>query len=400
MLISPSKTYLFDNYCTGRLKYPSGCLAAPKSVWKYSLQSYPAHAPESTPVFDNFGNIYFGAHDGCFYSLTSYGKLRWMFKTGGKIYSSPAIIDDLGIFVASGNGFLHSFGFDGNLRWTYHLSKYDKADGFVGRKLQAYHLWKKMYDPVRKKVWNCKVWASPKISSDNCILITGFGMGLHSVDAVTGCLHWLFNLGGLQYNRSSVALGQNSQIYIASHCRFLHCLDTSGSCKWSYDTGMSYDSWGGPSVDIAADTIYFPLAYKHHKGIVFAMDSNGNKRWHQKIPGAIRGSVTVCYDSYVVVCGLNGIVYFLSKKNGKIVHSIQLTRADRGLWTTASVDPEGYIFITSKDSRESGSVYCIDQNGHIKWRYKTGKALSTPVMDAKARLYFGTWDGEFICLQT
>lgn len=401
MSCTPSETFLFDNYNTGRLKYSLGRLSEPEFVWKYSLRSYPSHAPESSPIFDKNGNIYFGAHAGCFYSLTYSGRLRWMFKTGGKIYSSPAVIDNLGVFAASADGYLYSFDTDeGKLRWTYYLSEYDRAKGRLGRKIQAYQFHRKMYDPDRKKKWQCKVWASPKITSDNCILITGFGKGLHAVDAVSGKTNWLFKMGGIQYHRSGVALGQEQEIYVAAHQRFLYSVTSDGDLKWHYDTKMKYVSWGAPSVDVKAGTVYFPLACREKEGIVFAMDLKGRMRWKQKISGAVRGSVTVCYDDYVAVCGFDGVLYFLSKNDGTIKHSLQITTAERGLWTTASVDLKGNLFLTSKDSRKSGSVYCISRSGEIKWRYQTGKALSTPVIDSQSRLYFGTWEGEFICLQT
>ena len=42
-------------------------------------------------IFDSEGNLYFGCHDGAFYSLGPSGKLRWCSLTGQKIYSSPSI---------------------------------------------------------------------------------------------------------------------------------------------------------------------------------------------------------------------------------------------------------------------------------------------------------------------
>lgn len=400
MLPPPSNTYLFDSNCSGRLKYYGGHLKQPNLIWKYQLRSYPPYAPESMPAFDMQGNIYFGAHDGCFYSLTPNGNLRWIFKTGAKIQSSPCIIDKIGVFVASGDGYFYSFSFNGNLRWVYEIGHNKKTQGLVKKTIERHMLKKKMYDPDRKKIRNCRIWASPKVCSNNSILISGLGIGLHAIDAEKGSLKWLFDLGGFQYNKANAALGENQNIYIPSHRRYLHCITADGVHKWCHDTKTSYDSWAGPSVDSKKATIYFPLSYREEKGIVFALDPNGNIRWKRKLPCALRGSVTICYDNYILVGGFNGVLYFLSKKNGDILHFIQLSNANRGLWTTASVDPNGTIFLTTKDTPTNGSVYSIDPSGKIIWRYKTGKALSIPVLDSQSRLYAGTWNGDFLCLQT
>ena len=101
---SPSTMFLFDKFSTGRLKYGKGILEIPELVWRFRLRSFPEFAPESTAAFDDEMNIYFGSHDQCFYSLTAEGTFRWMFKTGGKVYSSPTLLDSDHVCVASGDG--------------------------------------------------------------------------------------------------------------------------------------------------------------------------------------------------------------------------------------------------------------------------------------------------------
>ena len=399
MKINPSRTYLFDNQSTGRLKFCCGNLPEPKIAWEYLLPNYPPFAPESTPVFDSQGNIYFGSHDNCFYSLTAQGKFRWFFKTSGKIYSSPSIIEKKGIVVASGDGFLYQFDLKGKLCWAQNLCK-KISDDFLIKRFQKRQIQKALWDPDRKKSRICKIWASPKVANNGKIIIPGFGKGLHAIDAETGEITWIYDFKKAFYNRSSVAIGPDDEIYTVMDYRFLHCLTPDGIRKWLYDTRLNYESWGGPSVDIEMDTVYFTLSHREKKGAVFSLDLQGKLRWKRKIPGALRGSVTICRDPWVLVAAFNGYLYFLNKSNGNIEKAVQLSSARRALWTTPCVDPEGFIFITTKDDPYSGSVYCLKPNGKIQWRFKTGKALSTPVIDRHGRLYFGSWDGKFICLQT
>ena len=68
--------------------------------------------------------------------------------------------------------------------------------------------------------------------------------------------------------------------------------------------------------------------------------------------------------------------------------------------TTPSIDPDNNIFLTVKETRTSGGLYCIDEKGQTIWKYSTGKTLSTPVIDIDAKVYFGSWKGEFLCVQT
>ena len=102
----------------------------------------------------------------------------------------------------------------------------------------------------------------------------------------------------------------------------------------------------------------------------------------------------------MIVCDFSGFLYFLSKKSGAKLNVVKLSDASRALWTTPSIDQNGNIFIATKDTPHSGSLYCIESNGEITWRYKTGKSLSTPVLDHCGRIYFGSWNGDYLCLQT
>ncbi|MCB0922760.1 MAG: PQQ-like beta-propeller repeat protein, partial [Actinobacteria bacterium] len=78
----------------------------------------------SSPALDTKGTLYAGSFDGTLYALDSTtGDLKWDFKTGDHIYSSPALIEREGdlqqIVVGSADGLLYSFNPDGNLLWTY-----------------------------------------------------------------------------------------------------------------------------------------------------------------------------------------------------------------------------------------------------------------------------------------
>ena len=131
-----------------------------------------------------------------------------------------------------------------------------------------------------------------------------------------------------------------------------------------------------------------------------AVDYSGTVKWKAKIEGGVRGSVAVSRTNFVLVGGLNGRLYFLDKHRGDIIRAPKYSDAERGLWTTPSIDPDNNIFLTVKETRTSGGLYCIDEKGQTIWKYSTGKTLSTPVIDKDAKVYFGSWKGEFLCVQT
>ncbi|MHB8062204.1 MAG: outer membrane protein assembly factor BamB family protein [Ruminiclostridium sp.] len=396
-----STTFLFDQFRTGRIKYTRGNKDYPEILWKCKLPSYPIRGAESTPVFDNDMNIYFGSHDGCFYSLNSRGRINWSFKTDKKIYSSPTLINNK-IIVAGGDGYLYSFNNkDGKLLWVYDISNsfrsYKSLKVLLNRILTLH----KTIDTSRKRIWTVRSWSSPNIDSEGILYITGYGTGVHAINSETGEKIWTFDLGSPRFHLSGVAINESNDIFVSSQQNQTFCLNSNGEVKWSFKFAKGYDSWGNPSIDPEEKTLYVPVSYRESKGKVYALDYKGNLKWAEDIPGALRGSVSISYEDYVIICSLNGSVYFLNKKSGDIKEQIHITDAIRGLWTTAAIDLNGDIFISIKDSFEEGSIICMNKYAHEIWRYRNlGKTLSVPVIDTGSRLYAGSWNGSFVCLQT
>ena len=110
--------------------------------------------------------------------------------------------------------------------------------------------------------------------------------------------------------------------------------------------------------------------------------------------------VGVSREKYVICCGFKGNIYFLDKDTGSISNKIKATEGE--MWTSCSIDPNGYIFVSLIDSSEKGTgrVCCYDKHGRFVWDLDIGKGHSVPIIDDRARLYVGSWRGEYICLQT
>ena len=229
-------------------------------------------------------------------------------------------------------------------------------------------------DRVRRKPWKTKCWSSPNANSNGVVYITCFGIGLHALRSGDGSVLWTYDLGVPRNHLSGVALNEEENIFVASQRNYLHSVSPDGSRRWSVKVRSGYDSWGNPSVDREAGTVYFPLSRQETNGFIVAIDYEGKVRWTRDIPGGIRGSVAISRLDYVLVGGLDGQLYFIKKDNGEVVRHIELTKVQRGLWTTPSIDRHDHILLTTKDSRISGSFYCLDSTGTILWRYELGKA--------------------------
>lgn len=394
----PSTTFLFDRYRTGRLRYSLPSYDNLSIKWEFQLPSYPPRAPESTSAFDSSGNLYFGSHDGCIYSLTPNGKLRWMYHTERKVYASPAIHQNERLVITSGDGHCYCFSLDGQLLWRYHLASLAHVPSRWKRKLLQ--LWNQCfaYDRVLKQIWSNRCWSSPAISDDGIVYITGFGIGLHALRIDDGTPCWTYDLGFPWNHLAGVALDDIGNIYVSSQRGYVHSVTSAGKRRWRFAIRPGFDGWGNPSIDINKQTVYFSNSCQEHSAEIIALDLDGQLRWRTLLPSGVRGTVAIGYEDYVLVCGLDGQLRFLRKETGDVMLSVPLSTTSRALWTTCAIDSQGYILVTTKDSESTGRLVVLDKNGVIKASIPVGKALSTPVIDAVGQIYVGTWHGKMLCI--
>lgn len=392
---SPSTTFLFDPARTGRARYAAGDRPSPEVRWRFALRSHPPSAPESAVVFDAAGNLYFGAHDGCFYALDAAGRLRWMYRAGAKIHASPSLAGDRVVF-ASGDGWLHCAALDGTPLWHHDLDLPPGADR-LGR---AWARARRLVDPprhVRGRNRRIRCWASPAVGRDGTLLAVGEA-GLHALDP-DGRVRWHRDLGRPRHHLAGVAQSPEGDIFVAAQRRRVLRLAPDGAVRWERALPDFGDRWGNPSYDAADGTLYLTEALGERAGLVTALDPAGRVRWCRRL-GAVRGGVAIADDEFVVVADLDGHLHWLAKADGRPLHRVRLSRARRALWTTPVIDPRGDVFLTVKEGPNHGCLRRLDAAARPRWRFPTGKALSVPVIDRAGNIYFGSWSGELICLAT
>ncbi len=388
--------FLFNPYRNARQAYSCGSEII-KVNWKTNLNTSPDFGAESTAVIDKEGNIYFGSHSGNFYSLSKAGKIRWVFTTKTKIYSSPVLYFD-SVFFAGGDGFLYSLSADnGQLRWKRELSK---SLG-LSRKQKALSVIRHIpytFDFNRKKNITYKSWASPNMIGQK-ILVTGYGKGLYCYNE-NGALEWEYDLGFPRYQLTGVVIDRSNKIYCTSRKGFIHCLNQNGKLIWEKKIKSKWEPWGNPVFCDQKNTIYFSFSYKEKSGFVYAITTDGNLLWNLKT-GAIRGSIAISSNAQILYgCDLDGYLYKIEAASGKVLIKKKITDCPRGLWITPTLDAEENILLSTKDSSNTGRVIKLDPDFNFQWTFKTNKVLSVPVVLSNGDVLFGSWDGCYYSLKT
>ncbi len=309
---------------------------APKSIRHILWQFKTGGRVISSPVVVN-GIVYVGSNDHFLHALdAAKGTELWKFKTGASINSSPAVV----------NGKVYFLSLDGN---AYAL------DASTGKQL-----WKfatggesrlnvaKIYGiaPSREVVpdpWDFYI-SSPAVDGGTVY----FGSGDHNIyalDALTGNLLWKYQAGDVVHSSPAIA---NGVVYIGCWDGVLYALDAkSGQPKWKFATGV---------------------------------DAN---HFMQGIPGS-----AAIADGIVVFGSRDNNIYALDAKSGKEIWR----QGNNGSWVIASpAIKDGVVYITTSDTMKLRALELKTGAPLFDFPYKA-YGFSSPAI-AAGHAYFGTFDG-------
>jgi len=389
--------FLFDIYKTSQQKFITGDQLSGER-WITHLRTNPNYCAESTAAVDNFENLYFGSHSGNFYCLNSEGKIRWTFSTKKRIYGSPVLFEGSVIFT-SGDGFLYCLDKqDGSIIWIKDLKK----GYFDSRKLKIAQTFIHLpftFSFRRRTNLDVKSWSSVSII-ENSIIITGFGKGLYSFN-YDGTEAWSYDLGFPRYQLSGVVCDDEKMIYCVARNCYIYKFDKLGKVVWKTRIIKGWHSWGNPSYNPNHKHLYCVFSKGENYGRLFALSKNGKLIWQCNLKSTIRGSVAISNDGKSVYCAdFKGYIYHIDALTGDIKITRKISNAIRALWTTPTVDLDNNIYISTKDSIDTGRVIKLDRNLKIIWEYKTNKTLCTPLIMSNKDVCFGSWDGNYYRIKT
>jgi len=226
--------------------------------WGYRIGNIPLY---SSPVVYE-GKVYQGSNDESIYCLDAIdGNKIWDYKTGGTIYTTPAIYDDRLYIKSSRNVYCLDTN-NGDEIWisdigetlAYSSPAIYNNKLYIGTKGIIYCLDIDTSDII----WNYETnynwtFSSPAIAYENIFIGSDDGYnknngGLYCLNANDGTKIWDFPIYGEVLSSPVVADGK---VYIASKDKLLFCLNaSSGTEIWNYTFGRSSDGpiYSSPSV--------------------------------------------------------------------------------------------------------------------------------------------------------
>lgn len=161
----------------------------------------------SSPAVDGRGNIYFGSFDGNLYCVSPKGRLRWKFPTGGKIWSSPAIGRDGTVYFGSDDGFVYAVTDSGKLKWRFMTPSYIRS--------------------------------SPAICSDGTVIIGGWDNYVYAFKP-SGELRWRVKLGASVFG--GALIDNFGTVYVGSWDGCLYAITKHGEILWRVNLKHRIDS--------------------------------------------------------------------------------------------------------------------------------------------------------------
>ena len=366
-LASDIAQYRTDPQHTG-VSQPAIITGNPYIKWRFKT----GNKVRSTPAILG-DTLVVGSDDGNLYALNATtGALRWTFRTRGRVASSPAIADGK-VYFESGD--LNVYAVDlatGKLRWKSALAA----------ELPSPEALPLSFVPAEYGLWDYYL-SSPTIAA-GALYIGGGDGNLYALDLRTGAKLWTFPARARIRTAPAVDAGV---VYVATMGGELYAVDSStGKEKWQFKVqGNQYFPSGGiQSTPTVADGL---VIFGSRDFYVYAVQvSDGKLRWK-----------FLHKDSWVVTppTVADGLVY-LGSSDGRFVDALDLKTGEEKWRETSTGNVFGAIAIT-------GNVaISVDWDGKVVWRdAKTGKTLggfifedrinSSPVISGDT-LYIGADD--------
>jgi eukaryotic-like serine/threonine-protein kinase len=249
------------------------------------------------------GVVFVGSADGNLYAVdAAAGSLKWKFATRGRVVSSPAVEAGIVYFESYDSNFYAVDTATGALKWKFATNgeKRFAAKHIHGMLPES----EPMPDPFDFYL------SSPAVS--NGVVYFGSGDGnVYALDAATGAPRWKFQTGDVVHASPALAEGL---LFIGSWDTYFYALDAvSGAEKWRFKTGddpvMHNQTGIQSSAAVANGVVYFGC----RDSKLYALDaSTGARKWVADNKGSwMIGSPAV----------KDGKVYF-STSDGGLFHGV------------------------------------------------------------------------------
>ena len=310
------------------------------------------------------GVVYIGSLDGHLYAIDQdTGKEKWRFKSSRPIASSPAVVDGTLFFVSSVGALVAIDTATGKPKWVF-AAEYERR--FEAKGLHGYP----SAAQTIPDAWDIFT-SSPAVSDGKVFFGSGDG-NVYAVDAASGVLQWKFGTGDVVHASPAVSGGI---VFIGSWDSYLYALDAdTGQPKWSFKSGEDpamHNQVGFQSSPAVADgTVYVGCRDAH----VYALDATtGRKKWDYPTSKSwVIGTPAV--SAGVVYVGTSDSARFmaLDAKTGRLRFNFD---AKAYVFSSAAV-AGGLVYVGD----HNGKLYAIDgQTGKAAWEFRTEASTADPL---------------------
>jgi len=371
---SPWPMFLHDPKHTGRSPYRGPQTNVTSWIFRISDPGY--CMSENSPVIAADGTVYIGGrlnNTEKFFAINPDGSLKWSFDVPyGSASGIPAVGKDGSVVFQSGggvyyNGKLYCLNAEnGTIRWIM-----GQNEGIPG------------------------LWAARALTIGGDGTIYGpFNRYLIAV-APNGTVKWSFDLGGL-IDRNTPAIGDDGTIYMASpYHHLLYAFNPNGSIVWATQLGNYSGSFNIQSPAIGPTGNVFVA----EKEKLYAVNPQGKIEWvfETLIDGQVFGynSPTIGDDGVVYIAaniGSSSSQLYAINPDGTVrwIFSTEGTAYPDFICSSPAIGNDGTIYFGSHDY----SVYAIDCDGNLKWKYKAGNVvMASPALSPNGLLLVSSWDG-------
>jgi len=310
------------------------------------------------------GVVYIGAMDGHLYAIDQQtGKEKWNFKSRMPVQSSAAISGGTVYFVSSAGSLAALDAANGKPKWVLPV-EYERR--FEAKNLHGLP----SAAQTIPDAWDIFT-SSPAVANGKVYFGSADG-GVYAADAQTGVLQWKFSTGDVVHASPAVV---NNTVYIGSWDSYLYAIDAdTGQEKWRFKTGedpVIHNQVGFQSSPVVVDgTIYVGCRDAH----VYAIDAaTGHKKWDYPTSKSWVIGTPAVRDGVVYV-GTSDSARFmaLDAKTGRLRFNF---------------DAKGYMFSSAALAGDlayvgdhNGKLYAIDtKTGKLAWEFQVEASKKDPM---------------------
>lgn len=309
---------------------------------------------KSTPAIVA-GNVYFGSEDGLVYAVRlSDGSKVWSHKADGPVVSSPLVFDGRLYVGTAGTNLLALDAAKGTELWHY------GTDGEVKS------------SPNRFK--------SPR-GDATWLVIGGYDNRLHCVDAATGKSNWVFETGNFVNGAPAVGDGLTA---FGGCDAMVHVLNLADGTKFKEIEAGAYI--------IGSVAVVDGIGYiGHYENEFLAVDlKKGEVKWRYRDRNFPYGGSPAVTRDRVLFGGRDKRLHCVDRESGKQVW----TFATRGKVESSPVVAGDRVAVGSDDGR----VYVVNlADGKEVWNKEIGAPVQGSPAVVEGHLVIGSEDGVLYC---